>query len=377
MASAETATKRDAYSENQKPNNALLTQIDYFNTNWRREDLPINWADLPGTGFMLRKQMASLSLNDLDKNESKRRWLDQTNRDIKGFILEYLAEGLVFPINYSIGSNEHLIDKNYGNKKVVDIVSSEERNGSIKEIVEEKLEPFLANASDGSIAVIDSPSGWSGLHQEDGRPITFPDSQIYIFQKKGKEIVGFTIRSDFNDREHKEFIRRITGENLPENASAETYIRRGTALIDAGSGTNLKEIKDVVKLMQGTRRDMYESFLAYKDRSWNEIYRDLERGDELWRYDEITKGMVYEFEDYVLDNKLSKQEIKEALAVTILRIAKFLRKNIKIPVQERIIYPTSSKQHSYDIRPGISYGAVLTEVQKLPGCAGEEMDQPL
>ncbi|MBF8250195.1 MAG: hypothetical protein HW400_796 [Candidatus Levybacteria bacterium] len=353
-----------------KERSSLFDRIQYLKKNFRQEGLPDNWADLPGTGFMLNKQLDLLSLDDLGKNENKKKWLAQTSRDIKGFILEYLTEGLVFPINYAIDSNGHLIDKNYGNKRVVDIVSSEERNGSVKKVIGEKLEPFLVNASDGSIAVMDSPSGWSGLYQEDGRPINFPDSQTYVFQKKENNIVGFTIRTDFSDREHREFIRRILGEDLPENASAETYIRCGTALIDARNDTDLKEIKDVVRLMQDIRRDICKSFLAYKNRSWNEVYKDLERGDDLWHYDKITKDMVYELGDYVLDNKLNKQEIKEALAVTILRIAKFLRKDIKVSVQERIIYPTLNRQYSYDIKPEISYGSVLNEVQKLPGCAG-------
>lgn len=360
----------DAYIEITNPGNSLIEQIKYFRANWRKEGLPYNWADLPGTGFMVNKQLNLLKLDYLAEKENKEKWLIQTNRDIRGFILEYLAEGLVFPINYQIDSNGHLVDKNYGNKRVIDTISEKERGGSVKKAVAEKLEPFLINSQDGSIAVMDSPSGWSGLREEDGRPITYPDSQTYIFQKKGNEIVGFTIRTDFNKREHREIIRRLTGENLPENASIEDYIRRGIALVDARRDTNLKEIKDVVRLMQDTRRDIYESFLAYKDRLWNEIYEDLERGNELWHYDEITKKMVQEFEVYILNNRLNRQETKEALAVTILRIAKFLRKDVKGLNAERVIYPTPARGYDHQAIPQASYGAILTEVQKLPGCAG-------
>jgi hypothetical protein len=394
MAIAERISSQPYYEIKPKESNPLSGHIEHLRNNWRQEGLPANWSDLPGTGFMINKQMDLMS-SEFEENDSiilrkekKAKALDQTDRDIKGFILEYLAEGLVFPINYSIDPDGHLVDKNYGNKKVIDIVSSEERNGSVRRSIGEKIEPFLAKSLDGSIVVMDSPSGWSGLYQEDGKTITYPDSQTYIFQKKGSEVVGFTIRTDFTNREHRELIRSLTGENLSENASPVDYVMR-PALIDSNNN-RFGEIKDVVRTMQDTRREISsESVLAYKNRAWNEVYRDIERGDELWHYDEVTKKMVQDFKDYALTHEFSRTDAKEALAATILRIAKFLRHDRKentqtysetvgIPLGREVVLSDFEIDYAGGSRypqtrpseKNFGYGKVLTEVQELPGCAG-------
>jgi hypothetical protein len=391
---AERISFQSYYEVKPKEINPLSKHIEHFKKNWSQEGLPANWSDLPGTGFMINRQV-DLIFSEFKENDSimlrkekKEKALNQTDRDIKGFILEYLAEGLVFPINYCIDTDGHLVDRNYGNKKVIDIVSSEERNGSVRRAIGEKIEPFLASSLDGSMAVMDSPSGWSGLHQEDGKAITFLDSQIYIFQKKGSEVVGFAIRTDFTSREHREFIRSLTGESLPENASVVDYIMR-PALIDS-SNNRFREIKDVARTMQDVRREISsESVLAYKNRAWNEVYRDIERGDELWHYDEVTKKMVQDFKDYVLTHEFSRTDVKEALAATILRIAKFLRhdrkentlthtKVVEIPLGREVVFSDfeidyaggSTYPQTRPLEKSFGYGRIFTEVQKLPGCAG-------
>lgn len=357
MVTAESYTSRNLYLENQiGMGSSLLAEINYFRRNFRRDGLPYNWLDLPGTGFMINKQVDLILKEKIDTG------LLQTEQDIKGFILEYLAEGLVFPVHYKINSKEELIDANYGNKRVIDIVSSEERNGAVKETISKKIEPFLVNSPDGSIAVMASPAGWSGLRAENGQRITFMDSQTYIWQKKGNEILGFTIRTDFTNGEHKEMLRRL-GIDLRVNASLIDYVL-SPALIQG------EDIRSIVDIVRDVRRDASGSNFAYKNRLWAEVYRDLERRDELWRFDEITQKMIMEFKDYVLAHKLSKDVIKEALAVTILRIAKFLRKSPNFTSEE--IHPPSRYpyRHMEGVYMGYGYGAVLTEVQKLPGCAG-------
>lgn len=351
---------------------SLAKEIGYFCQNWQTEGLPWDWADLPGTGFQIQTQLNLLfpELRNINSEEKKRekinQWLSQTSEDIKGFALEYLALGLVFPIFYKIDwvdGEKRIVAPLYGNKKMADTVSWDERNGMVKKTLLEKIEPFLLNAPNESIAVMTSPSGWSGLKDGKGKEIVYPDSQTYIFQKKDEEIVGFTIRTDFSYGEHREFLKRADNKELTLNSSVSDYVSSVVLKERNSELNNLQNIEDVVDLMRDVRFDLSGgSLFTYKKRFWAEVYSNLERRDELWKFDEHTQKIVTEFKEFIMSSELSMEQIKEALAVTILRVAKFLRgeKKQRRPIESSFI-PVSLD---------ISYGKILSEVQEIPGCAG-------
>lgn len=386
--------------DREKPNyfegNQLSKEIKHINRNWREEGLPPNWRDLPGTGFAVNKQVDLIlsETNPFDSNKERKvkveAGLRQTDQDIKGFVLEYLAEGLAFPIHYKINSDREMIDANYGNKKVKDITSADERNGSVKNTFVNKVEPFFANAKDGSIAVMTSPSGWSGLRQENGEEIEFPDSQTYIWQKKGDDVLGFTIRTDFDRREHRKMLERLWngGKKLSDESNVVDFVSN-PALIETNDSSGSKNIEDVVDVMRDVRSEDSGSDKAYKNRFWSEVYRDLNRREELWQYDDRTQKLVQEFKDHLLEGDLSREDVKEALSVTILRIAKFLRKDKKenriaaadlvgLPIGRAVTvsdfeidYRGGSRiQQPLSLERSFGYGETLVEVQKLPGCNG-------
>lgn len=350
---------------------SLQQEADYLRRNWRREGLPPNWDEFPGTGFQNKLQVDLIfsELQEGDPPEIRKekllRALRRTETDIKGFNLEYLVEGLVFPIHYKIkwlNGRKRLVDPFY-DKLVVDTVSEEERKGSVKRALAEKIEPFLLDAPDGSIAVMTSPSGWTGMRGNDRKFIEYPDSQTYIWQKKGEEVLGFTIRTDFKNVEHRELLGRLSFEKvaLDEDSSVCDYVESIVGIIPMGRQIDIKEVVDV---MRNVRDDLScGSTLAYKDRDWDEVYRDLDRRGELWRFDDQTKAWVEEFENYVLTSNLSRKEIGEMLATTILRISKFLRSGQLLKTTKET-YSYMADQHR------ISYGLVLAHVQELPGCAG-------
>lgn len=354
---------------NQSP---LSREMDYFRQNWQREGLPHNWAALPGTGFQMRGQL-NLLFSELGNVDSLKRrqekiegWLGQTEEDIKGFILEYLAEGLVFPIYYEIKREEGRITAPfYADKDIENLVSSKERNGLVKQSVG-KIKSFLLSDAtpDGAIAVMTSPSGWSGLHDEEGNVITYPDSQTYIFQKNGTEIVGFTIRTDFSLEEHRELLRRLNFQDLlPQNATVSDYVENVVAIYSKNI-----DIRDVVDVMRDVRFNLSGgSVFAYKNRLWKEVYQDLKRREELWKIDEHTSRLVEEFRQLVLTQNWSKKDLQEALAVTILRIARLLRGARQKDTRQEF----SRGLHERDFLPfDVSYGKVLSKVQEIPGCAG-------
>lgn len=347
----------------------LKDEIFYLRQNYRREGLPEDWYRMSATGFQVDKQ-TNLLFSQLNTDDTpterffqKQRWLTQTDGDIKGFIIEYLTEKLVFPIHYTILPEEkRVVDRFYGNKDVEDIVSSEERNGSVKRSIK-KVKDFFLDAKDGSIAVMTSPAGWSGMKLSNGDSIVYPDSQTYIWKKQENEVWGFTVKTDFSYEEHRELLKRLTFQTLPEDAPVTQYVETVAGIIP---GDHSFDIKDIVNIMRDVRFDTTGGLpFAFKNRMWNEVYKDLDRREELWKYDVETEKIVQEFKNYFLSHDLSEKEIQEALSVTILRIARFLRSD-KIQTRSS----RSFSDNSSTILGSLRYGDILDDVQKIPGCAG-------
>lgn len=372
VAFLERETKVQSKKETSFTFRSLEDEIAYLQVHWRTENLPSNWDELPGTGFWVKSQVELIfsELFEGDTSELRREKLqkgtERTRIDVKAFALEYLAEGLAFPIHYRkewIDGRFRVFDPLY-KKLMVDTVSEEERGGSVKKTLAEKVEPFLLEAPNRSIAVMISPSGWTGMKGNDGKLITYPDSQTYIWQKMGNDFFGFTIKTDFEHKEHRELLKRLSfGQTIiPENSSVCSYVEGVVGIIPVGQDY---DIKDIIQVIQKVRKDLSGgSDRVFEDREWEEVYQNLERREELWNFGERVNEMIEEFEEYVLSAKRSKKEVQTALAVTILRISKFLRgKQLLKTVKEQ----TYSREFYY---PDVSYGKVLSHVQEIPGCAG-------
>ena len=356
-----------------KARTSLRDEMSHLRHNWQREGLPFDWRYLDGIGFHTRTQVDMLyaSIDGIVDPAVKQirinEWIRQTEQDIKGFNLEYLAEGLTFPIYYRqeiVDGHRTIVAPLYGNKPMIELTSEKERNGVVKATLVKKIEPYLLYAQDGSIAVMTSPAGWSGLVMENGEEITYPDSQTYIWQKKGPEVVGFTIRTDLSLAEHKEFLKRQFGIELAPDATVTDYVA-AVGFLNARDNPGV-DIADVVDTMRDTRFDMTGGSLqAYKNRLWQEVYRDLNNRDALWQFDTTTAKFVAEFADFIQSDNWTRREMEEALATTILRIAKHLRGDI--------ITDKQKEERAYRSEYGgalLSYGAVYQDAQELEGCAG-------
>lgn len=374
MAGAETARYAtfDAslmYAQEKQNNNALALEMAYLRRNWEREGLVNNWFDLPETGFMINTQIGFLAQDlqsarsSIESKKISQGWLEKTEADMRSFILEYLANRLVFPIYYTIeeiDGKPSIINTLHGQqKKLKDTISKKERNGAVWDTFVNTVEPFLLKASDGSIAVVDSPSGPSGFVDEGGKPITYPDSQTYILQKRGNEIVGFTIKTDFTLQEHAELLKRLrrySGQEEPHFTKLEDFITQPALFAHAQMPL---AIKDVVNIMRDVRFGLSGgSLYAFEKKLWSEVYADIRRGSDLWRYDSMTDEYIADFKQYFLEHNWSYQDLKEALASTILRISRFVKgKDRKVG-------------GAYDSGRYYSYGNVLHDVQMIAGCAG-------
>ncbi len=370
----------------------LCAEMQYLRENWQSQGLPENWRFMPGTGFDVHLQTAmlfdELSADDAPdaRKEKLDLWLTRTDRDIVTFDVEYLARGLTFPISYKVISEEgRVIDPVY-QKDVVEMISSDERNGVVKETMETKLVPFFLTAPEGSVAVMTSPEGWSGLYapQADPRspkkPIIFPDSQTYVYQKVGDEIVGFTFRTDFSNEEHREVIKKLSGVELSLDAEIEKYVASVAFLTPQEDFQ--PDIRLVAEVMREIRRTKSGKKYAWFDkdggveRGWEEIFSDLHNKEALYDFRGTSKRRCEQLKDFVLNRwNGTRRELDEALAVTVLRISSELRAGQiqrKLAVRFGNSRFSSSDTQSLSEREYFSsfYGAVLKDAQDLGGCNG-------
>ena len=186
-------------------------------------------------------------------------------------------------------------------------------------------------------------------------------------KKRGNEIVGFTIRSDFSNLEHRKVIEKLGGKKLSEDTPVEDYFANIVSLKNRSYHDGFEEI---VRTMHDVRNSPY----AYKDRMWSEVYADLGKREGLWQYDNRTKEVIEEFSDIVWDQEMNRQELEQLLATAILRLSrKVLGEELRRRRDEGV--PMSFQQSFTDIEGigdlrFISYAALLAGVEELAGCNG-------
>lgn len=321
--------------------NTLSGDIAFLDSNWKEQGLTEDWYNLPNLPFWMKSQMKSLDCLD---DDSIIRWTKQTGRMILGFQLEYLSDRNVFPYKYKKitqqSGNETFVDPLYDDTRdIIDIAKREERNGAVVDALEGIKSFFLDSQTvEGSIAVIVSPLGPTGMKSEKGFPIDYPDSYILLFQKTTDGIEGYTVQTDFSIQECRTFIQELTGTTLPEDADAERYVREFSHLTPLFNHKSVRTMEDIVRIMEKVRSShSAKSPYAYlKDDKkgskiipWAQVYQDMDRAELLYHFDSkvtriIDKWKRYQYQKEYLNNnndgKNTLLNIQKGLAVTIWRL---------------------------------------------------------
>jgi len=347
--------------------------VSYFDRKWRQEALPHDWYNLHGkkseVGFSMRMQLDLLK--DANNPQEMTEWTQKTKQDLIGFKLEYLSNHLVYPYKYERSATEptRLESREYGRRDISETVSEQERNGSVKAAVREVKAFFLSDETpDGSIAVLPSPKGDSGLRTDKGEKIEYPDSHFFIMQKNGDTITNYTIKTDFSVRESREVIYQLIGRRLPVTASLEDYVRAVATIKPDQEGT-VHSVTDVVRVLQAVRPSH-----AYKDEQiqrrieWNAVYRDIAQAEKLYNFNEKTQQVITDFENYCPQGEHTKDSLQKAIAATILRMSELFYAEEEKSVRQIRLEPI--KWSAPFAVPQRSFGNILDAVAERPGCAG-------
>ena len=356
---------------------SLREEIAHFQTNWEEEGLPHNWADLPGIGFDTKMQVGflekSLSQSNSPASQAERLgvWHRGTAAELNAFSREYLQRNeIVYPISLTIENRDgvkRVVNSLHGGGKLLaETVSKTERNGSVYDVLVNRAETFFLSAPDGSIGMMVSPSGSSGMKDREGNTIFFPHSMTFLWEKRGEEIFGFGIQTDFSNAEHREVLQRLTGVPIATDAADEAYVRAAGffSAVDVDEH-GIRSMKDVVDSMRDTRFDQTGGSLhAYKDILWKDVYAAMKKDKKLWEVDAKTQEIIDEFTDFANSEQWSYKILQQALAITVLRMSKLIRGEKSLPKgllkQGDTIFP-------------ISFGDVFEDMTKIPGCAGAGM----
>lgn len=358
---------KQLYTSGIEPNSSFGQEVELLKQSCTREQRP--WYLLPQTGFDVRLQIDQFE-KDLKQGQARGKSaveiLDESfakiEQDIQGFKLEYLCEGLLFPIVLDkkiVNGRPRLVAPLYGDKLLIDTVSSQERRGAVKQALK-SVEAFLTSAPPGSIAVMTSPAGASGFEG-----ITYLDTQTYIWQVQTDRIRGFTVRTDMSLSQNRQLLTALgkdiavtdnPNDQIVEIVASPVFIRHSI-------GQKAWAAEDVVDII----RHIKKSNFAYKNRPFDEIYQQLDDPQNLWTLDETTKRLTDELKTFFLqqieNGQYSRQDLEITIGTTILKLAKATRG--KPPAD------TSNNHYRYTSIPVFNpYQAILEEVQRLPGCNG-------
>lgn len=273
----------------------------------------LRWRQWDKTGFKLRQQIQKLDIDyqaKLSEGESPQQaifeWTQETAEDIEGFWFEYLCQHLVLPIKIEkkfIDGKWEIVCPRYSNKPLSETVLPEERNGGAKEGID-KLTEFLTSAPRNSIAILISPSGWSGLKTEEGERIIYTETQIYVYKiNLFGRLEAITLRTDSSLFQNKILHSNFSGnqlpcsDGLPTNQSVIEELVRNPILIE---GTELApSFEDVIKAIQLVKGSKY----VLKERTFAELWEHFQDRHKI--------SQLEEQRDPQIDNQRAKEVIDE------------------------------------------------------------------
>ena len=233
----------------------------------------------------------------------------------------------------------------------------------------------MQKAKDGEIYLFTSPSGWTGNTDHDGKTLTLPESQTYIFQKHGNKINAITIRSSMTLEQHTELLKElnvhIKCDRVTESIRAiSSSVANFTEITGSHSLTNVVELISEVM----SSNNIWEDSHGQKVWSLHELKTRLAKVDRLETADTRTEQRILNLREFL------ELELEELTEDSLLGIAQELgRTAIEIkyymglpPMNHTVLY--SSQVNNLDIRhpqvEQIDYQRQANEIKNLPGCKG-------
>lgn len=261
---------------------------------------------LDKTGFSLAKQLRRFTLDyqtallsGHSYQEAVSLALVAPRQDLINFKLEYLLQGLVLPISLKeqkIAGRNRIVGGLYNSCPLLDMISSDERGGAVKDTIA-KMEIILLKAPVGSVAIMTSPPGRSGMRTDDGRSIDFVDTQSTVWIKKEDGYEGVNIVTDMDEGQNREFLialgaKRDQFVDSKYQSDRAANIVRNAIFLD-GQG-EIKNVEDVVSVMKRIKKSLFAH--KVRGKTFDDVFQQLKVRDKLLDLDENSNIVLETFE---------------------------------------------------------------------------------
>ncbi len=288
---------------------------------------------LEGTGFKVWNELGSALISYMkytSQGLSPEDAFKKINSDIEGNVIgfkyEYLMQLSLLPNPVELVKMEgrdRLFGK-FGNRLLVETVDERERFGSVKAVIG-NLDQQVDSFAPGTVFGFTSGPGrsdlWmgsSGLKDGAGKEIVYVDTQTYMFKKTAHGLEALTLITDADIRSHsaenmqfdetyaenKRFLRNL-GITNPLLGQGNSAIERAadiirTPFILRPNETGERDFKEVIMAMQqATGKDVVREVripgMQPKALHYDELYKTLERKDQLLQVDGLTTELLHQF----------------------------------------------------------------------------------
>lgn len=308
--------------------------------------------------------------------------LTKLEANIRTFAREYIQFGLVLPHLLAeiknIDGQDRLVSSLDG-QPITDKITAEERNGAVLDASISAESHLVQAKGRRRFTVINNPPGWTGMRDQEGKWINYKNHQAMVSWQEAGLIYGLTLVTDLNQDQARQLALDLEAdENLlsggTEVERVANIVRNPARLSFPKSDQNLVQyVLDKILAIRG----MGDIHLRKADgtidrRPVQEIFRDVERIDELLSFNQDCELAIQELNQFTWDNadNLADFTVQEAITkqieLTIFKMTKaILNEKEEVRVPDNVIYfPSVRIDEREDFSREIAY------LESIGGCNG-------
>lgn len=247
----------------------------------------------------------------------------ELDANLRTFAREFIQGGLVLPMLIEQHGN-HIVNS-YDKQRVVDKITDQERAGSVK-LASEKVETIFAENEGEIMTVINSPIGWTGFKDKDGKDFEYRDTQSLIkWRGSDGKLRGFTVVSDLSLQQGKEFLGMlgVDQQKLQGKDEKDEIVKMVSNPAEIKGSERFKKPEDIVEALISVRGEGNMRFHLLDGtvvtKTTQELRDEIKRRDTLLNFDQQTETFLGELKEFIFTNSdnLSDPDFQKKFAINI------------------------------------------------------------
>jgi predicted RNA-binding Zn-ribbon protein involved in translation (DUF1610 family) len=286
--------------------------------------------------------------------------------DLWGYYLEYIKQQGILPFTNKI-KDGRLVGDFYGDKPIVDLTDSRERDGAVLQGMIDLEQKFL-EANIGDVIFRVSPKGWTGMGYD------YTETQMQILWKENKNIVrGLTVRTDLNLPDILNLINSlINNEDWIDSLKNKQEIEVLKIITASNFSLGQKDLADLIELTAQITEN--------KDHQGNDLIKQFKQwintDQNFYFYDQIVNLIDWlksNLSKIYQENQISFEQIKSLLAFVLIQLGEKERREKEIGQTSFVANSSVSFDTRYPLPT--NYQETFNYLLAQPGCAGGAVSQ--